>query len=234
MSENEIDIKPLFAEIVGTFGLVYIAGLVALQADAGELGLLGVSIANMLVLTFMVYFAGPISGAHFNPAVTIGFIVTQRMEALQGLLYIVSQLIASIIAGILLLFTAGDLLLDAAADKSVLGFPQLDNNYSLIEGFAIEIILTFFLVFVYWVVTVDDRAPSSVYGFAIGGAVGFGILAGGPITGAAMNPARVLGPMIVAFQFDGIFLYILGPIIGAIIAAFLYYYVFLEADKVEG
>ncbi len=220
--------QALMAETIGTFGLVFIGGLAVLQADLGNLDLLGVAMAHFLVLAFMVYFGGRFSGAHYNPAVTLSFVATKKMEGMDGLLYIFSQLIGSIIAGLLLLILRTDEMKDA---PSTLGFPHVADGYPLSSAVLLELILTFFLVFIIWAMAADGRAPDQIFGLAIGGAVGFDILAGGPMTGAAMNPARVFGPALVSFDFANHWVYWIGPILGGLLAGFLYNFFFLNEEE---
>ena len=132
---------------------------------------------------------GHISGGHFNPAVTIGFWVTQRIESIPAVAYILAQLLGGIIGAI-----AINLLLPASLLEitSSLGTPELDSQISFAAGVAIEAILTFFLVLVIFGTAVDSRGPA-LGGMAIGLAITMDILAGGALTGAAMNPARALG-----------------------------------------
>lgn len=239
MSDEQIDIPALVAEVIGTFGLVFIGGMAVMQADDdGKLTLLGVALAHMLILSFMVYFGGRFSGAHYNPAVTLSFMVTKKMNQVKGVYYILAQLAGSIIAGIFLTILASDSMLDAAdrdlnANGSTLGFPHLAEGYGTGTAIFLEAVLTFFLVFVIWSMAADDRAPSQIYGFAIGGTLGFAILAGGPLTGAALNPARVFGPALLTGDFANHFVYWIGPIIGALLAGLLYHNFFLRAKRVD-
>jgi len=233
MSENEFDKQAFAAELIGTFGWVFIGGLALMQADLSDgtgFGTLEVAFAHMLVLSFMVYFSRRFSGGHLNPAVTLSFYATGKFNEYKTGYYIGAQLAGSILAGLFLKLFATDILLDAAENKSELGFPHLNSEIKFFEGAMIEVILTFFLVFVVWAMTVDDRAPSQIYGLAIGGTVGFGILVGGNLTGAAMNPARIFGPALIAFDWDDHLLYWIGPIIGGIIAGILYKTLFLDSD----
>ena len=220
---KNISVK-LATEALGAFGLVFIGGFAVLQSEEGNLDLVGVAIAHALVLGIMVYFGGRFSGAHYNPAVTISFLVTKEMTIKEGALYIISQLVGSIIAGLCILLLRTDELSD---NPSKLGFPHLQEGYNPFLGMLLEAVLTFFLVFVIWAVAVDRRAPSHIFGFAIGGTIGFDILAAGPITGAAMNPARVFGPALVSLDFTYVFwIYWVGPILGAIVAGLFYKYFF--------
>lgn len=219
------------AEFLATFGLVFFCSMGSILVDANELDLIGVGILNFFVLTFMVYLSFGHSGAHLNPAVTLGFVLTQKMEKQKATFYILSQLLASIVAGLSLLFFAPKFLLDSAVDKSVLGFPHLNPDYGIIQGTALEVLLTFFLVMVIWTVAVDDRIPTYLIGFAVGGTVAFNVVVGGTLTGSAMNPARGFGPALVSMDFANHWIYWVGPILGGLIAAWTYNFIFLNRTE---
>ncbi|RMG30150.1 MAG: aquaporin [Methanobacteriota archaeon] len=218
----------IVAEFIGTFALVAIGGFAVLQADIGNLNLVGVALAHFLVLSIMVYFGGRFSGAHYNPAVTLSFVATRKIDGKTGLIYIITQLVASIFAGIVLLLLKSE---DMKGAVSKLGFPHVQQGYDLWMAIFAEALGTFFLVFVIWAVAADKRAPDQIFGFAIGGAVAFSILAIGPMTGAALNPARVFGPALIAADFENHIVYWIGPIIGGLLAGFLYNTIFLKEEE---
>jgi len=212
-------IKDYIAELIATFALVFIGAgsILANEVTNGQLGIVGIAFAHGLVLMSMVYATGHISGGHVNPAVTIGMLITKKIKAIEGALYIIFQLIGAAIAGFLLsaIFTG--------VDKSLyLGAPLLGEGISFGLGILIEIILTFFLVFTIFGVAVDKKAPQGVYGLAIGLVLTFDILVGGALTGAAMNPARAFGPALASGYWINHLVYWIGPIVGAIIAALVY------------
>jgi len=212
--------KSFLAELIGTFGLCFI-GAGAIVTDSftgGAVGLLGIALAHGAVLAIMINSLGHISGAHFNPAVTIGFLLTKRIEAAKGIGYIVSQLLGGVLAGFAL-----RVIYDASAWSATnLGTPGLASGVPFINGIFIEAILTFFLVLTIFATAVDKRAPQNIYGFAIGLVLVGDILMGGPLTGAAMNPARTFGPAVASGFFDNHIVYWIGPILGGSVAALLY------------
>lgn len=216
------------AEFIGTFALVTVGGFAVLQADIGNLDIVGVAFAHFLVLSIMVYFGRRFSGAHFNPAVTLSFVATKKIDGKTGLVYIVSQLTASILSGIVLLILKSENMTNAG---SVLGFPHVAANYDFLMATGAEALGTFFLVFAYWAMVADKRAPDQIFGYAIGGAVAFSILAIGPMTGAALNPARVFGPALISADFSNHMVYWIGPILGGLVAGFLYNSVFLKEEE---
>lgn len=227
--------RPCIAELIGTFALVFI-GAAVVCADSylinvqgaflGGVGVLGIALAHGLVLSIMVSATGHISGGHINPAVTAGFLVTGRISRTSGVLYMLSQLVGAIIASLLLraIFPEG------AWEPVNLGTPALGTEVSYWKGVLLEMILTFFLVFTVFAVAVDERAPKNIYGFAIGLVFAFGILAGEPLTGAAMNPARAFGPALVSGFWEDHLVYWLGPLLGGMAAALLYNYALLKKE----
>ncbi len=226
--------RPCMAEFIGTFALVFIGAgavcadsyLINVQGAFVGFGLLGIALAHGLVLAIAVSTTGHISGGHINPAVTAGFLVTGRITRTLGVLYIVSQLVGAIIAGMLLraIFPEG------AWQPVNLGTPALSTDVSSWSGVLLELILTFFLVFTVFAVAVDERAPKNIYGFAIGLVLTMDILAGGPLTGAAMNPARAFGPALVSGFWENHLIYWLGPLLGGMAAALLYNYALLKKE----
>ncbi|HEX5724853.1 MAG TPA: MIP family channel protein [Longimicrobiaceae bacterium] len=212
----------LAAEAIGTFALCFIgilainAGVIAGQPE-GVVSLTTVALAHGLTIAVMVAALGAISGGHFNPAVTFGFVVTRRMDPVRGALYWAAQIGGAVAASLLLraLFGSGE---PVAA-----GTPVLAPGVSAGAGIAVELVTTFFLVLVVFGTAVDERAPKSVFPFAIGLTVALDIMAIGPITGAAMNPARVLGPALASGMWDDHLVYWTGPLLGAAAAAWLWH-----------
>jgi aquaporin Z len=178
-----------------------------------------------VILALMVTATMRISG-HLNPAVTIGFLVTKRIEPMMAMVYIVAQLLGAVLAAYLLkgIFPA------EVAAAARLGGQSVSIEISSFQAILCEAIATFFLVFVIFGTAVDPAAPK-VGGFAIGLTVTADILAIGPLTGASMNPARSFGPALVSGIFEGHLIYWIGPIIGGIVAALLYDGLFLRRGK---
>jgi aquaporin TIP len=208
-----------FAEFVGTFALVFIG--VGSVFFAG--GLVGVALAHGLVIAVMASAVGHISGAHFNPAVTFGFLITRRMAPALAGVYLVTQLLAAILAmlALKLIFPA-----EGNLDNAV---PRVAEQISLGAGVLTEAILTFFLVWVVFATAADPRgAFKSVAGLAIGLTITFDILGGGPLTGAAMNPARALGPELVQGEWSDFWVYWVGPLAGGGVAALAYELLYLR------
>lgn len=220
--------KACIAEFIATFALCFIgAGAIVTDSWMGGAGLVGIALAHAIVLGVMVNATGHVSGGHVNPAVTAGFLVTGRIPAVKGALYIGSQLVGGICAGFLL-----RAVYPASAWGAVhLGAPALGRGVGFGLGVLLEIVLTFFLVFTVFATAVDPRAPKGVYGFSIGLVLLFDILMGGPLTGAAMNPARAFGPAFAAGFWQDQAVYWIGPLIGGMGAALLYHHLLMEGTK---
>lgn len=211
--------KAYVAEFIGTFTLIFI-GVGSIAGDfinGGHTGLTGIALAHGLAIAVMISATAAVSGGHLNPAVTIGLFCAQKIDAINAFGYVVSQCLGAIAAAALLKLCIPAVVLSAIN----MGTPSLGANITFNMGLLTEIILTFFLVFVVYGTAVDKRAPK-VGGLFIGLTVALDILVGGPITGAAMNPARYIGPALLGGGLDNIVLYWLGPVIGGILAAVTY------------
>ncbi|MBI5308155.1 MAG: aquaporin [Planctomycetes bacterium] len=224
--------KKYIAELVGTFALVFIAAgsLCAdfsLRQTGGQgLGLLGTSIAYGVVVIAVIYAISYISGSHINPAVTISFWITKRMDPNTAIMYIVSQIVGASLAGLALKTLFPD-----ALHTLYLGTPMLAPGVTAARGILMEFIITFLLVFTVYGTLVDRRASAGFAGVAIGLVVLFGSLIGGTISGGAANPVRVFGPAIASGQFTHHYVWWIGPILGGIAAGFVYDKVFADSKK---
>ncbi len=223
----------MLAEFVGPLALVFVgAGAVMAVRQAGGVGagLITVGIANGLAIATMVTAVGHISGGHINPAVTIGAWVAQKISSRDAIAYIVAQLAGGIAGGGLLRAALPHSLW--ASDK--LGTP-LVSGVSNGEAVLIEAVLTFFLVWVVFACAIDpEGAFGKVAGLAIGFVVLMDVMVGGPFTGAAMNPARAVGPELVSGTWTGWWVYWVGPVAGAVVAASLYDWVILQRRGAGG
>ncbi|MCH8934397.1 MAG: aquaporin [Gemmatimonadetes bacterium] len=221
-------LRPLTAEFIGTFGLVFIgAGSIVVNEASGALGLLGVALAHAMVLSVMVTALMRISGAHFNPAVTFGLWLANKIEAKDAGLYVLTQLVAAVVAALLV----KTLLPSVAGEITGYGLPRIASNVDLIQAILLEAILTFFLVSAVFGTAVSPEAPSGIGGFGIGLVLLFDILVGGPLTGAAMNPARAFGPAAIANDWVGQGAFWIGPLLGGAVAALVWGKVLLPKDE---
>ena len=213
-------------EFVGVFALVFIAAGGAFFARAP----IDLAFANGLVIAVMVSAAGPISGGHINPAITLGFLVTRRIAPMLAVVYWVAQFGGAILAALLLKWV-----LPASVENGAnLGVPSLSSGIGSGAGVVIEAVLTFFLAWVVFATAVDPRgAFKQVAGLAIGFTIAFDVLMAYGLTGAAMNPARAFGPQLAGNHWSHFWVWYIGPFAGAVIAASLYELLYLRPPRPE-
>jgi len=214
-------VRKMTVEAVGAFALSFIG--VGAILYGGPNSLVTVALAHGFVIAVMVCAAGHISGGHFNPAVTFGFLVTKRIPTSEAVGYWVAQLGAAVLGALAVRATLPDNVPNINPGLTVLA-PGVGWG----SGFVIEFILTFFLVFVIFGVAVDPRGSfAAVAGIPIGLTISLDIMMGGPLTGASMNPSRTFGPDLVAGKFTDIWLYFVACPLGAAAAALLYHHLIL-------
>ncbi len=227
---REREAPAVIAEAIGTFLFFFIgAGSIVLgdyPAGGGGSGpgLLGVALAHGLALAVLVSALGPISGGHFNPAVTLAAWIMGKVTPMRATAYVVAQLVGALGAGLALKAVFAD-----AWQSSNIGTPALGPGITPVLGIGIEAVLTVLLVLAVIGTAIDPRAPK-IGGLAIGLAVAADILVGGPLTGAAMNPARWFGPAVAAGAYADWYVWWIGPAIGAAVAALIYRYWLAEAS----
>jgi MIP family channel proteins len=204
------------AEALGTFFLVLIGpGAAAVDAySGGQLGIVGIALAFAFVVTAMITALGHLSGAHLNPAITIGFWSVGRFPANELAPYVAAQCTGAIAASFVLRAMFG------SANSLGATVPQVPAT----AAFALEWLLSFALMFVIMAVATDERVADGSAALTVGVTVGFCALMGGPVTGASMNPARSLGPATAANLWQGHWIYWLAPVAGTIGAARTYQY----------
>ena len=223
---DQEDWKKVLAEVVGTFFFFFIGiGSIAGANQAGATGLLIIALAHGVALSIAVTALGPISGGHFNPAVTLSLMVARKISPVLSLLYILGQLIGGVAACLALVMV----LPRSVWEGFALGTPGV-ATIGTGQALLLEAVLTFFLVLAVFGTAVDARAPK-IGGFGIGLTVFVDILVGGPFTGGVMNPARAITPAIVSGAWNDVWwIYWVGPIVGGIIAALLYRAIFLPRE----
>jgi MIP family channel proteins len=209
------------AELIGAFTLVFVGVL----ASANGASLIGVGFANGLAIAVMVAAMGHVSGGHFNPAVTFAFWLSRRINGVQAGVYWAAQLFGGLLAA---LIVAGLLSRNAVGA----GTPQLAEDINVMSGIVAEAVATFFLVLVIFGTVLDRRAPASVYPLAIGLTITAGVLAIGPLTGAALNPARGFGPALVSGEWGALGAWLIGPLLGGALAWAVYEYVLAPGPEV--
>jgi MIP family channel proteins len=190
--------------------------------------LVAIALAHGLALAIMVTAFGHISGGHFNPAVTVAAFVGRQIDILHGVLYIIAQLAAAVLAG----FALRAVFPTDVWQSVNLGTPAVAADISFGTAVLIEAILTFILVIAVFGTAMDPRA-AKVGGFAIGLTISADILIGGPLTGASMNPARTFGPAVAANFWDNHLVYWIGPLCGAIIAGLVYGWYLMDKKQDE-
>ena len=216
MTDDRPDLaRRALAEGLAAFALVF-AGCGAIVADArygGALGTVGVGLVFGLVIMAMVYATGHLSGAHINPAVTVAFTLTRHFPPRDAVAYVTAQ-VAGASAAALVLLAAWP------AEPAHLGVtvPHVGAGTAVLY----EAVLTAILMFVIMAVATDTRAVGAAAAIAIGGAIGLDAVFGGPVTGASMNPARSFGPALVSGEWDDFWVYVLGPLAGAVLGALAY------------
>ena len=209
------NVRRWIAELIGTFGFVTIgasAGIVL-----GKTSLVGVALGNGLALACMVTATAAISGGHLNPAVTLSAWLGRKIESVDAVGSVAAQRLGALGAGI----TVRVMFPEAGWRTANLGAPALANGFGAGRGILIEAVFTFFLCLIIWGTAIDDRAPS-MGGLFIGLLVVSGVLAVGPLTGGAFNPARYLGPAAIAGQMHNWWVYFIGPGIGGAVAGLVY------------
>lgn len=198
--------KKYIAEMIGTFALLFAGtgAIIVNDVSGGAISHLGIALTFGLVVMAMIYALGEVSGAHLNPAVTIGFYLARRLPLREVLPYILSQCAGGLLASLVLrLMFEGHPTLGATAPAG-----------SVAQSFALEIVITFFLMLVILSVSTGAKEKGIMAGAAVGAMVCLAALFAGPISGASMNPARSLAPALVAGHLEHLWIYISAPVIG--------------------
>lgn len=202
-----MDVRGVAAELLGTLALVaFGCGAIAVDAAHGGLGGMGISAVFGVVVAAMVLATGHVSGAHLNPAVTLSFWIRGRIGSVDAAGWVAAQVAGAILGALAVA------LLVPGVDPGVTR-PSVDVGRALLA----EGLLTAHLVFVIHAVATDDRANATLAAVAIGAAVFLGAAVGGPLTGASMNPARSLGPALVAGDLASLWVYLVGPVLGGLL-----------------
>lgn len=217
--------RVLAAEFIGTFALVFAgAGAIMVDATTGALGHVGVAISFGLVIMVMIYAVGHVSGAHFNPAVTLAFALTRHFPWPRLVGYWAAQVLGALVAAAILRGSLGDVAHVGAT------LPSGSQR----QSFLWEVVLTFFLMFVIMAVATDTRAVGEAAAIAIGGTVGLDAMFGGPISGASMNPARSVGPAFVSGDLHALWIYVAAPLTGAMLGALIYRFLRSQPENEPG
>jgi aquaporin TIP len=218
---DEDVLRRCVAEFIGTFTLIFIGGGAGIVSGQD---IVAVALANGLAIGIMVTNLGHISGGHFNPAITLGFLATRKITRPLAVAYWIAQFGGAVVAAAILRMLFKHALFVGSVPHA--------GGFGAGKGLAVEIILTFFLVWAVFATAVDPRgAFKSIAGFAIGLTITMDVFMGGPLTGAAMNPARAFGPELLGNFWGEGWIYYLGPVVGALIAALAYDYLYLRSPQ---
>ncbi|MCY4639640.1 MAG: aquaporin [Chloroflexi bacterium] len=221
-----LDMRQFAAEFIGAFVLIF-AGAGSIILFAGNAaGVVVIALAHGLAIAVMVSTLGHISGGLFNPALTVGLWVTRRLGTLTTVGFVLAQLAGAAVAAwaLLVLFP------EAQREAVNLGVPELGPATSFAQGVGLEAVMTLILMLVVFGTAIDGRGPK-LGGFAIGLTITLDIFFGGPLTGAAMNPARAFGPALAQLSWDSHLVYWVGPVIGAVAGALIYHYLFMPEEE---
>lgn len=202
--------RPYFAEAIGTFALVFAGcgAIVVNDLSAGVIGHGGIAATFGLIVMAMIYAVGDTSGAHFNPAVTVAFWLSKRLPGAVVLPYVTAQCAGAVVASLLWRMLA--------PEHETLGTTQ--TSLALWPAITLEIVISFFLMFVILNVATGAKEKGLMAGVAIGATVALCALFAGPLTGASMNPARSLGPALASGHLDQLWLYLTAPFVGTALA----------------
>jgi MIP family channel proteins len=198
------------AEAIGTFALVFTGtgAIVINDVTAGGVSHVGIALTFGLIVMALIYAIGDVSGAHLNPAVTVGFIVARRLKVRFLAPYVMSQMAGAMLASVALLCMFGN-------HASLGATTPLGSGW---QSFGLEVVLTGILMFVILCVSTGPKEVGTMAGIAIGGVIGLEALFAGPICGASMNPARSLAPAIVSGNLSSLWVYLTAPFLGSVVA----------------
>jgi MIP family channel proteins len=225
--------KTFVSELIGTYFLV-LAGTATAVAASLNLSIAGlpadsltVALSFGLALIALVFALGHISGAHFNPAVTLGLAITRKFPLKYVIFYIAAQMAGALLAALTVLYMYGT----KAKTVAYLGATLPAKGINSWRVIVVEAIVTFLLMLVIMAIATDSRSPKAAAGTAIGFTLTVGILIAGPLTGGALNPARALGPMIISGKMTEFWAYVVGPVLGAAVAAIIYSTLLATAEE---
>ncbi|HEX7291131.1 MAG TPA: aquaporin [Conexibacter sp.] len=210
-----------YAELVGTFLLVFfICGFISV-ASAGGFDLAGLALTHAFILAVLIYALGGTSGAHFNPAVTFALWSLKKISTPNAVVYVLCQCVGGILGALVVLLLFNDVG-DAVNYGATAINGEVINNGSVWLGLIAEALGTFLLMYAIMGLAVNPRGEAPLAGLGIGAALGVAVIVFGPATGAGLNPARWLGPAVASGEFDDFWIYIVGPLLGALAAATAY------------
>lgn len=216
--------RKIIAEFIGTFILVFMGtGAIYINSSTKTIGHTGVAVTFGIVVMVLIYSFGHISGAHFNPAVSIGFFINNDLKPVETVCYCIAQISGAISGSLMLAVVFGD--------KNNIGVTQPSSSIG--QAFVLEFILTFILVSVIFMSAYHGKANKTFAGITIGATVAIEALVFGPICGASMNPARSIGPAFISGNLHYLWIYVTATVFGAIASSIFYKYLFNEASELK-
>lgn len=222
---NIKDIRALLVEFLGTFWIVIITCYSLSAYHAEKISILGLAITNGLTTTALIYAGITKSGAHYNPVVTITKLLLRNTTLFKALSYLLIQLVASIFAGLIVI-----LVIPFDSSEKIINYPTPPKDSEFIQIFMLEFLLSFFYVLAYFATVIDKKAPSNVFGFAIGSVYIIGYICAGHFSGSCINPIRNFGPSLLSGTILNSRVYWAGNVGGGVLAGF-YYEFFLMSEN---
>ena len=231
---HSVETKILVVEFIGAFAVTYIVSWATIFSDIGTVSMNGLALAYAVSSLIFMWFAIPISGGHFNPAITIGLLVGRRIDISSALFYIGSQFIGAIVAAGFIMIQLNQEILDKIKDESVIGIPHPGNFNYEVSAFWGEAIGTFLIMLIY-IALVEDSAKhrsQDLGAIAYAFAIYICSMTISEISGSGLNPARSLAPALIAGVLGKMqFIHLLAPVIGAILAVAVYSTIYVEEDE---
>lgn len=230
-SQSLIDVKKLIVEFIGTFTLTYVGSWAIIYSDLNAITRNGVALCHALVLTGFIWFGVGISGAHYNPALTLAMVIVKRIDWTSALFYIISQFLGALVGAGFIFIQLNSDIIDQIREKSIMGIPRPGSSTYEVSGMWGEVLGTFFLTYVYMATCADtnNKKVQGIGGPAVGFTLYLVIMTVGELSGGGINPARSLGPAIVAGHIDKEqFIQFFGPIIGAALGAIVFTSIFID------
>lgn len=227
---SEFTFRECFNEFIGMLTLNYFAGWAVVMFANEKIDLMSIAIITSIIIATFTWTGAAYSKCHFNPAITVGYLVSKKISLIKSVFYLTSQLVGSYIGAIMLYYTLPDVLYTAAKDNGAeLGCPHINNEFNFLSCFLAEFLGTFLVVFVYS--NLDGEGKCTRFPIATGFAYGMTILMIGEITGGAANPFRYLGPALLSLQLWDGYVYLISPFLGGIAAVFLFDNVFKNEEN---
>lgn len=232
--KNLVDTQKLLLEFIGTFSLTYVSSWTLIYTDLNSMTRNGVGLAQALVLTGFIWFGLNISGAHYNPALTIALVVIKQINWYTAMFYVASQFLGALVGAAFIYIQLNSEIMNLIKDKSIMGIPKPTSSTYEVSGIWGEILGTYLLMYVYMATCspANIKRVSGIGGAAVGFTLYVIIMTVGELSGGGFNPAKSLAPAVIMGNIEkDQFIQFFGPIIGAVLAAMLYKYIFVEDEE---